>query len=225
MATTSEVKIRSYQFSDFQQCRDLFAQGMMEALPAPVMRTVYPGYLRKALMFGMVAMAAAWYKTLWIAVVYCTVCVVLTAMLYIYIYLKTYEFINDVLMSDLSDIDKHYMKSDGTHMWVAEFSEKVIGMVGLYKTDSHKPGTVELLRMSVSSSWRGKGIGKKLLRELIYFAKQNGHQRIILSTASAQLTAAGLYAKAGFKIFSSIPHPASPYILNDLKWNSFELHL
>lgn len=224
--TANELKIRSFQFSDSHSCRELFIQGMLEVLPTPIMRAVYPGFLRKALMLGLVAMAAAWYKTVWIAVVYCIVCVLLSALLYVLIYMESYKYINRCLTSDLSDIEKHYMKAEGSHMWVAEINEEVVGTVGLLQTVNHKLGTAELQRMSVLSSCRGKGIGKKLLNKVIHFARENGHKRIILSTTSVQSPAIRLYRSAGFKVFSSIrPHPSSPYILKDIALISFELHL
>lgn len=222
---SNDIKIRPYEFSDSEHCRELFVQGMLEALPGPIMRAVYPGYLRKAMVFGgLVVMAVAW-LSLWVAVIYGIICVVLTALLYIHIYLACHQYIKSCLMSDLVDIDKHYMNKKGSHMWVAEVNGQIVGMVGLLQTENCKLGTGELQRMSVSRLCRGRGIARKLLHEVTQFAREYGHTRIVLSTTSVQTPAIRLYRSTGFKMISSIPHPASPYILCDLTYDSFELVL
>ena len=221
----SGIKIRSYELSDSEHCRELFVQGMLEVLLNPIMQAVYPGFLRKAVVLGvLVAIAVAW-LSLWIAFVYGIICVILTALLYVHIYLKCHQYINSCLTSDLVDIEKYYMINKGSHMWVAEVDGQVVGIVGLTETGNCKLGTGELQRMSVARSCRGRGIARKLLHEVMHFAREYGHARIILSTTSVQTPAIKLYKSVGFKLFSSIPHPASPYILHDLTYDSFELAL
>ena len=48
---------------------------------------------------------------------------------------------------------------------------------------------VELRRMSVSESARGRGVSKQLFRELAGWCKLQGHTRVVLSTSSLQVSA------------------------------------
>lgn len=50
-------------------------------------------------------------------------------------------------------------------------------------------------RMAVLRSWRGRGIGGRLLQELLRLAEQRGARRVFLN---AQLPVMGFYARHGF---------------------------
>lgn len=54
-------------------------------------------------------------------------------------------------------------------------------------------------RMAVLEAWRGRGVGKGLLRRLLDLAAQQGLSRV---TLSAQTHALGFYERAGFHIVS-----------------------
>jgi predicted GNAT family N-acyltransferase len=66
-------------------------------------------------------------------------------------------------------------------------------------------------RMAVLKSWRGKGVGATLLKELISMAREEGRQSVVLS---AQTHAIPFYAKFGFEpegegfMDAGIPHQA-----------------
>lgn len=217
-----EVKIRSFQNSDLNICQNLFTQGM-EQLISLVTRVVFPRYCWNLAVLFVFAILAAIRWNLWIVAVYIFACVVILALLYVDIYYECWNFINSCLATDLNDIGKTYMSDDGCHMWVAEWGGNVVGMVGLIHNESHKPGEVELQRMSVSPVCRRMGIARKLLDELLQHAKKQGFEKIVLTTTSAQTPAIRLYKKYGFKLMAVFPYPQK--ILADLQYTCFDLRL
>ena len=115
------------------------------------------------------------------------------------------------------------MSSDSCHMWVAEWQGKVVGMVGLIADEKQKPGVAELQRMSVSTTCRKMGVGRKLLEELLRYAEQQRLTKIVLTTTSAQGPAIGLYKKYGFKLAGVFPYPQK--LLGDLEYWLFDFKL
>ncbi|WP_395076183.1 GNAT family N-acetyltransferase [Hyphococcus sp.] len=99
---------------------------------------------------------------------------------------------------DLDDIETFYA---GGAFDVLETAEgDIIGTVGLWplKGDGGD-GAVELRKMYLKESARGRGHGKKLLTHAIKRAKELGFTRIELQTARVLEEALGLYAKYGFE--------------------------
>jgi len=219
----NQVIIRSYESHDHEECRELFAEGMWQ-LANPALKMTLPRFLWYAGCLAVLIVAIAMKYSFVILPVYLIMVALLSALLYIHIYMECYKFISYCLNEDLLDIDKSYMNTSGSHMWVAELKGQIVGMVGLLHTPNHEPGVVELQRMSVSTSTRRLGIAKRLLQKSLTFSRECGYKKIILSTTGAQTPAISLYKKVGFSIFSSIPHPASS-LLRDLPYNSYELKL
>ncbi|KAL9961730.1 hypothetical protein ACROYT_G030732 [Oculina patagonica] len=221
-ADSKEVKIRSYHSSDYQDCREIFTQGM-EQLISLVTHVVFPRYCWLLAVLSVFVFLAAFKYNLWIAPLYIFACVVLLSLLYVDVYLECWKYINSCLEMDLKNIKKSYMSSDGTHMWVAECNGKVVGMVGLIHNKSHKPGVAELQRMSVSPVCRRMGIARKLLDALLNHARDQHYEKIVLTTTSAQTPAIRLYKKYGFKLMTVFPYPQK--ILADLQYTCFDLRL
>jgi predicted GNAT family N-acyltransferase len=69
-------------------------------------------------------------------------------------------------------------------------------------SDGRAVGTGRLLpdghigRMAVLKDWRGKGVGRELLRALMRKARERGDREVVLSS---QVHAMGFYANEGFK--------------------------
>ena len=63
--------------------------------------------------------------------------------------------------------------------------------------------------MIVDESQRGKGLGEKILRNLIDWAKKEGVEVVELTTNPKRVAANSLYQKVGFKL-----HPTNHYLLN-----------
>ena len=218
----SSVYIRAYKSTDFQDCREIFTRGM-EQLISLITRFILPKYIQRLAAFSAVVLSIAalfqWSVTM--ILLYIFTCVVLFAILYVLIYVECWRFINSCLETDLQNIEKSYMSRDGSNMWVAEWNGKVVGMVGLIHNESHKPGVAELQRMSVSPVCRRMGIAKKLLDELLAYAKYQQFEKVELTTTSAQAPAMRLYKKYGFKLKRVFPYHLK--VLADLEYFCFEL--
>ena len=63
--------------------------------------------------------------------------------------------------------------------------------------------------MIVNEKYRGRGLGEKILLDLISWAKKQKIEVIELTTNSKRVAANSLYQKIGFKL-----HPTNHYLLN-----------
>jgi GNAT superfamily N-acetyltransferase len=90
---------------------------------------------------------------------------------------------------------------------VARLDGQVVGMVNLLYTVSTALGErVALLEdMVVSPSFRGAGVGSKLLHQAIELARLNGCKRITLLTDRANESAQRFYQQHGFSFSAMIP--------------------
>jgi len=68
------------------------------------------------------------------------------------------------------------------------------GAIRPYSTDA-----IEIKRMYVAPTARGRGISKQILAELLAWAKELGYPSAILETGPEQPEAVGLYQRAGFE--------------------------
>lgn len=70
-----------------------------------------------------------------------------------------------------------------------------ISSLGAYKKMEHR----RTLAIAVSSIWRGKGIGKRLMKEGVDIAKKEGILQLELEVAQSNDVAIKLYSSFGFK--------------------------
>ena len=78
-----------------------------------------------------------------------------------------------------------------------------------------KEDAFELTKMAVDPSYRGRGIGDKLMQACIDFARSRGRRSIILESNTKQAAAINLYRKFGFK---EIPlDPNSQYVRANIR--------
>ena len=90
---------------------------------------------------------------------------------------------------------KSILSKKGGAIKFAKLDDKVVGTCGLiYKGDDE----YQVTKMAVSSECQGKGIGKKILEEMIKEAKRRGARRISLYTNSLLQSAIHIYQKFGF---------------------------
>lgn len=102
--------------------------------------------------------------------------------------------------------DKLYesFQNNGSAYFVAEENGEILGGVGIYPTNGLDSDTVELVKMYVSSTSRGRGIGKLLMLKCIEFAVSLGYKKIYLETMPELSSAVAAYEKLGFR---SLGHP------------------
>ena len=104
--------------------------------------------------------------------------------------------LDPTLNPDLNDLSGWYGPLDGFTV-VAEIAREIVGTGTMYRVDDQ---TGVLVRMSVSGSRRGKGIGKALVRSLVDEARARGYTRLICETTDTWQDAIALYLATGFTI-------------------------
>ncbi|MEM7343333.1 MAG: GNAT family N-acetyltransferase [Chloroflexota bacterium] len=95
---------------------------------------------------------------------------------------------------DLNDIQASY--SEGLFL-VAKLEGKIIGTGAFIVRSDH---SVEIVRMSVDTTLRRLGIGKKILEQLCAEAQARGYRQIILETTETWLEVIEFYKGFGFRI-------------------------
>lgn len=86
--------------------------------------------------------------------------------------------------------------------WIAEKDGAVVGSAFLVASDET---TAKLRMLYVEPAARGLGLGRRLTRECIRFARARGYGRITLWTNSILTAARGIYAVEGFRLVASEP--------------------
>lgn len=97
---------------------------------------------------------------------------------------------------DLYDLEGFY--AGGAFDVLETADGEIIGTVGLAPMNRDGGGAVELRKMYLKTSARGRGLGKRLLKHAIETAKALGFSRMELQTARVLEEAIGLYEKFGF---------------------------
>lgn len=92
----------------------------------------------------------------------------------------------------------------GSEYWIAEVEGNIAGGCGIYPTDGLPEGCAELVKLYLSSSYRGMGIGWSLMQRCILAAKEMGYCQLYLESLPELSKAISLYEKSGFRM---LPEP------------------
>jgi len=95
---------------------------------------------------------------------------------------------------DLRDVNAAYISGGGAFRVLLD-DERVIGMYGLHRESSY---VVELRKMYLEPSYKGRGLGKDLLTDAIGQARASGFTAMVLETNTCLVEAVGLYRRFGF---------------------------
>jgi len=87
--------------------------------------------------------------------------------------------------------------------WIAARGGKRLGAVFLVKK---APGVAQLRLLIVEPAARGLGLGKKLVRACIRFARAARYRKLVLWTQSELAAARGLYEAEGFRLVRREAH-------------------
>lgn len=85
---------------------------------------------------------------------------------------------------------------DKDRFWFAEANGQMVGAIAIV---GHSPEKAQLRWFILHPEYRGKGLGKKLLKEAIQYGREKGYGHIFLETTDDQEAAIHMYKKAGFK--------------------------
>lgn len=103
--------------------------------------------------------------------------------------------------------------------WIAEVDGQRAGCVFCVR-DNDADETTARLRMLLVEPWaRGLGIGRRLVEEVLRFARSAGYSRIVLWTHDVQADALRLYKRAGFTLDSESPGHSFGTQLVDQTWS------
>ncbi len=81
-----------------------------------------------------------------------------------------------------------------------QYNNRIVGMGGLFYTHEHSP-LVEIWGIYINKEFRGKGLGKVLITNLITKAKKNKKtKKLKIEVNSANIPAIRLYLRLGFNI-------------------------
>ncbi len=109
----------------------------------------------------------------------------------------------------------HSFDATRERCWIAERNGKRLGAVFLVKKS---PAQAQLRLLILDPAARGFGVGKRLVRECIRFARRCGYRKLVLWTQSELLAARGIYEKAGFHLVSKERHKSFGKSLTGEYW-------
>jgi ribosomal protein S18 acetylase RimI-like enzyme len=118
------------------------------------------------------------------------------------------ESLEEHLQTPVEGIEQR-LRSGGDESFVlGAISDSVlVGMVGFYRDlRAKRRHRAWIWGMYVAPTWRGEGIGRQLLEEVVRRAEKiSGLQRLLLSVSVTQSRARHLYASVGFGVFGTEP--------------------
>jgi ribosomal protein S18 acetylase RimI-like enzyme len=87
--------------------------------------------------------------------------------------------------------------------WIAERDGARLGAAFLARKSA---GTAQLRLLIVEPRARGRGLGKRLVRACVGFARAAGYRKLVLWTQSELTAARAIYERLGFRRTRSEPH-------------------
>ena len=96
--------------------------------------------------------------------------------------------------SELATLPGEYAAPNG-ELLVAKAGRQVAGCVGLRKLDER---TCEMKRLYVRPGFRGRDVGRNLVRSIVLRAKEMGYREMRLDTVPSMVEAQALYESLGF---------------------------
>ncbi|XP_072262823.1 probable N-acetyltransferase camello [Pyxicephalus adspersus] len=190
----AEFTIRVYKNRDYNAVRILFAEGMLEHIPATCAYLLKLPRAQFVLFISFITLLLVSRSYLLSLV---SLAVVFTAGRRL-LTKEYHQYVDKCEREDLLDIEESYMASNNSCFWVAESNGRVIGMVGIQSA----PGSSEVMllrRLSVAKDQRHKGMAKALCTKVIDFARQRGYKTVTLETSMIQHAAHKLYETMGFQ--------------------------
>jgi len=104
-----------------------------------------------------------------------------------------------VYYDETTDSLYELFKKERAAYFVAEMNGEVVGGGGIYPTDGLPADTCELVKMYLSPSARGNGLGRTLIEKSLAFARETGYRQVYLETMPELKQALKVYAKFGFE--------------------------
>ncbi|NUP44980.1 MAG: MarR family transcriptional regulator [Streptomyces sp.] len=106
-------------------------------------------------------------------------------------------------------------------VWIAELDGRPVGCVMCVRDEA--PGTARLRLLLVEPDARGLGIGDRLVRAVVDFARGVGYRELVLWTNDVLAAARRVYQRHGFVLVAEKPHRSFGKDLNGQDWR-LDLH-
>jgi molybdenum cofactor guanylyltransferase len=108
-----------------------------------------------------------------------------------------YGVLSEIAANDpeLDDMETSFFRPGGHFEVVVDDAGRIVGCAGLYPLS---PRRAELCKMYIERSARGRGLGRRLLENLLEAARRNGFHEVWLETNSSLTDAITLYTQYGF---------------------------
>ncbi len=90
-------------------------------------------------------------------------------------------------------------QTEGSVYYIAEIDGTIVGGCGIFPTEGLPTGTCELVKLYLSNTARGTGLGKKLLLQSMQWAKENGYTQVYLESMPELSKAVAIYENVGFE--------------------------
>jgi putative acetyltransferase len=100
---------------------------------------------------------------------------------------------------EVGGMSEAYARPGRAYFVVEDASGQVLGGAGIAPLEGGEPGVCELRKMYFLPRARGLGLGERLLRRCLEFAREAGYQLCYLETLKGMEQAQKLYRKVGFE--------------------------
>ncbi|KAM9777341.1 putative N-acetyltransferase CML1 [Neosynchiropus ocellatus] len=187
-------KIRKYQDEDAEVVKEIFTLGMSEHVPSSFMHVLKQPLTQMVLMCTFCALLTS-SKSFLLPILALTLVLAGCRQFVVYSF---HKYIETSLAKDLSNITEVYLKQKDSCFWVAESEGRVVGTVACLPNES-VPECLELKRMSVRRSHRGRGIAKAMCGTVAEFTRDRGYAAVVLYTSVVQTDAQRLYEHSGYE--------------------------
>jgi GNAT superfamily N-acetyltransferase len=101
-------------------------------------------------------------------------------------------------------------------VWIVEMDEKIVGCVAIVDAGGNE---AQLRWLLLTKETRGKGLGKRLMREAVGFCREVGYDNVFLWTIDALHAAGSLYLKNGFKVTEEKRHVMWGVMVNEQRYD------
>ncbi|WEK03560.1 MAG: helix-turn-helix domain-containing GNAT family N-acetyltransferase [Candidatus Devosia phytovorans] len=103
-------------------------------------------------------------------------------------------------------------------LWIAEIGGEVAGSIYIVPAGEDRPGVAQLRMLYVDPTFRGRGVGRRLVDEAVSFSRASGYRQVRLWTQDCLASARRIYQGAGFTLESEARHHSFGVDLNGQYW-------